>query len=174
MRTRVWKWIAYLVFMAVLIGSANVGETQQAPIRGKIMDEEGALLSGVQIEVTTAASPDAIKGRTKKKGTFTIVLPQRSWEYEFRFTLDGYQELKLPILASRAVNEVLEITLARTQDTGAATRPAAGPVASNRNRRAGDDRAAAGCDPALQRRRHRARGRRHRSRLGHLSAGHRR
>jgi tetratricopeptide (TPR) repeat protein len=125
MRTRVWKSIAYLVFILLVVASANLAEAQVAPIRGKIVDEEGAPLSGVEIVVTSSTSPDAIKGRTKKKGTFTIVLPNRSWEYDFRFTLDGYQELEIPIEAMAAMNEVLEITLARTQDIPASTEPQA-------------------------------------------------
>jgi tetratricopeptide (TPR) repeat protein len=125
MRTRLWKLIAYLVFMAILIGSATTAIAQQAPVRGKVMDQEGAPLSGVQIEVTTTAAPDAIKVRTKKKGTFTIILPQSSWEYEFRFTLDGYQELTIPI---QATNDSIEITLARTQKAAPAAPDTPQPV----------------------------------------------
>jgi len=130
MRTRVSKSIVYLVFMAALIGSARLVDAQQAPIRGKVMDNDGAPLSGVQIEVTTSAVPDAIHGRTKKKGTFTIVLPQRSWEYEFRFMLDGYQELVIPIQAMAAMNDVIEITLTRTQDAAPAAPNTPQPVAA--------------------------------------------
>lgn len=107
------KRLVYPVSVLVLLTYTDSLWAQQAPIRGRVVNEEGEPLSNVQIEVTASVSPGPIKGRTKKNGTFTIVLPNRSWEYELRFELDGYQKLHMPIPAARVMNQVLEITLAR-------------------------------------------------------------
>ncbi len=50
---------------------------------------------------------------TKKDGKFTIVVPRRSWDYQFRFRYDGYHEVLMPVDPRAVGSNDIEVTLTR-------------------------------------------------------------
>jgi len=108
--TRVATWGAAVIWA---IGVAGAVAAQGVPVRGRVVDQDGVPLVGVTIEISSSISPDTMQGRTKKDGNFTIVVPRSTWEYVFRFRLDGYHEVLMPVDARVVSNKTVEVALIR-------------------------------------------------------------
>jgi Flp pilus assembly protein TadD len=104
-----------ICFTAVIlaVGITATATAQGVPVRGRVVDQDGVPLVGVEIEVSSSISPDTMKGHTKKDGNFTIVVPRSTWEYVFRFRLDGHHEVLLPVDARVVSNKTVEVALLR-------------------------------------------------------------
>jgi Flp pilus assembly protein TadD len=59
-------------------------------LQGRIVDEEGNRLVGVEIVITTESSSIPLKAITRKKGSFAVRIPDRSEVYELRCHLEGF------------------------------------------------------------------------------------
>ena len=81
------------VAMVVLATNDAMGQAREARVRGKITDEWGNGLEGVQITADSAADGHARSASTDDKGEYTMV-GLSSVMYEFAFTLDGYQGIR--------------------------------------------------------------------------------
>ena len=107
---RIATWGAAVIWA---IGVAGAVAAQGVPVRGRVVDQDGVPLVGVTIEISSSISPDTMQGRTKKDGNFTIVVPRSTWEYVFRFRLDGYHEVLLPVDARIVRNKTVDVALTR-------------------------------------------------------------
>jgi tetratricopeptide (TPR) repeat protein len=99
--------------VVAMVGATGVVAAQGVPIRGRVVDQDGVPLVGVEIEVSSSISPDTMHGLTKKDGKFTIVVPRRSWDYQFRFRYDGYHGVLLPVDPRAVGSNDIEVTLTR-------------------------------------------------------------
>jgi Flp pilus assembly protein TadD len=144
MRSRTAKRLTQFAAVFAAVGVAGTIAAQGVPVRGRVVDQDGVPLVGVEIEISSSISPDTMNGHTKKDGNFTIVVPRSTWEYVFRFRLDGYHEVLLPVDARVVRNTTVEVTLIRYgarleseipfTEEGATTlpRPGAGPMTAQR------------------------------------------
>ncbi len=109
MKSSIFRYLA----VVAMVGTTGVVSAQGVPVRGRVVDQDGAPLVGAEIEVSSSISPDTMHGHTKKGGNFTIVVPRSTWEYVFRFRLDGYHEVLKPVDARVVRNKTVEVALVR-------------------------------------------------------------
>lgn len=85
-RKRVLAGLALLVLLAAFLS----GQAEYAKIFGKVKNEDGKCLSGVEVTVTNIGNNAVITAITGKKGTFRFpsLFPGM---YQVSFDLEGYQ-----------------------------------------------------------------------------------
>jgi Flp pilus assembly protein TadD len=81
-----------LAMVLASLGVATLHAGGPATLQGKVLDEQGAPLAGVQIVITTSDSSLPIEAKTRKKGTFAARIPDRSGQYTVECRLPGYAD----------------------------------------------------------------------------------
>lgn len=76
-------------------------------VQGRIVDEEGEPLEGVEITVARESSDTEIRGETDGKGRYRVLLFHGDREHRIRLDLAGYQSVEqaIPALESRSWDE---------------------------------------------------------------------
>jgi Flp pilus assembly protein TadD len=82
-------------------------------LQGRVVDDKGNRLAGVEVEVTTTSSSTPLTATTKKKGTFAVRVPDRSEVYVVRCRREGYLEAVVQTDPSQADVTFVEVTMAR-------------------------------------------------------------
>lgn len=128
-----------LLLATLLIAGMAQAQTG-ARVKGKVLDESGASLAGVTVNVTSSPAGKNINSTTDNNGNFTIENLDRTLLYHFRFSATGYQPdsvknfkvsagdnnslLMRLRTAVNALNEVVVVgygTQSRSRVTGAVT-----------------------------------------------------
>jgi len=132
-----WKYRPVSVPLWVVLGTviaslgvANAYAGGPATVQGKIFDEQGAPLAGVQVVITTSESSVPLKAKTKKKGGFAVRIPDISWEYILECRLEGYAD-HVEVLAPTSQDHIF-IQVTMTSAPAPAPVPGTAPVAETR------------------------------------------
>jgi Flp pilus assembly protein TadD len=119
--------LASLVPVAALFALGSAGAVSAAgpgAIQGKVVDEQGNPLAGVQVVVTTDRSSTPMKATTKKKGTFIVRTPDRGLVYEVRCRLDGFAEVVAMVPPTTRDVDFVVITMSRAATPDSTVEPA--------------------------------------------------
>lgn len=94
-----------LAFLVLLLGLAAAGSAArrfEVWVQGRVVDQDGEPLEGVEITVTREGSDSEIRDETNRRGHYRVLLFRGHREHTIRLDLPGYQSLTQPIPALEA------------------------------------------------------------------------
>jgi Tfp pilus assembly protein PilF len=123
-------WTKHLMLCAILMASGAVADAQLIAVSGKVVDLEGNPLAGAEVVATAGDGSQSFDVVTKKKGRFTLRVPESKSGYLLRARLEGYQDVELevwPTLGSRTVVDLIMEELPEPTEEAAAAQESAAP-----------------------------------------------
>jgi len=99
----------------VLAWVAPVAAGAPGTLQGRIVDDQGNRLAGVEIVITTESSSTPLTATTRKKGTFAVRIPDRGVVYELRCRLEGFVDAIALTRPSQKEVTFVEVMMARQE-----------------------------------------------------------
>lgn len=127
MKNRFVQVLVHTMIVIAAIALSRHAFAQAEPLRGTVINKAEDPLEGVQIELRSPGSADAIEEHlTDDEGGFSIAMENLRSGYEIHLHHDGYEDVILPVSPQQLVVANIRVIMLRTK-----TKPTKPPTTAN-------------------------------------------